>query len=171
MSPAEDQAGGMVALGRVSGAHGVRGWVRVRSDTAPPEAILDYQPWLLGPARRPLKPVQGQKQGNHVLALLEGISDRDQARSLAGLEIAVPREQLPAPGEGCYYWADLIGLGVFLPGGEKLGTIERMMATGANDVMVVRGDKERLIPFSLGRHVLAVDLEGRRVTVDWDPEF
>jgi 16S rRNA processing protein RimM len=70
-----------------------------------------------------------------------------------------------------YYWTDLLGLSVVLADGRELGTLENMLATGANDVMVVRGERERLIPFVPGQYVKQVDLDGRRVIVDWDPDF
>jgi 16S rRNA processing protein RimM len=160
-----------VALGHVSGAHGVEGWVKIYSLTEPREAIFDYQPWALGDSRESVRVLQGKKHGRRLIALLENLDCREQAEESVGLAIAVPRERLPEPASGHYYWADLEGLQVRLEGGLELGTVDRMLATGANDVMVVKGERERLIPFVPGQYVKDVDLAGGTITVDWDPEF
>lgn len=160
-----------IILGRISDAHGVKGWVKVLSYTEPREAIIDYRPWLLGADEAPFEPLEGARHGKTVIARLEGVDDRDTAESLAGQAIAVDRRQLPDPGEQQYYWADLIGLEVVLEDGESLGTIDAMMATGANDVMVVEGTRQRLIPFIKDHTVLDVDLGSRKVTVRWDRDF
>lgn len=160
-----------IILGRISDAHGVKGWVKVLSYTEPREAIIDYRPWLLGADEAPFEPLEGARHGKTVIARLEGVDDRDTAESLAGQAIAVDRRQLPDPGEQQYYWADLIGLEVVLEDGESLGTIDAMMATGANDVMVVEGTRQRLIPFIKDHTVLDVDLGSRKVTVSWDRDF
>ena len=106
-----------------------------------------------------------------MIALLERTQDREQAEALVNQPISVPREQFPELSAGEYYWADLVGLSVELEDGRILGKIDNLLATGANDVMVVKGDRERLIPFVLEQYVRQVDLEGGRVVVDWDPEF
>ena len=138
---------------------------------APREAIFDYQPWLLGDDRTETRLKQGKKHGKHLIALLEDTDDRDRAESLVHQAIAVRRDQFPELPGGEYYWADLVGLAVELENGTKLGKIERMLATGANDVMVVQGERERLIPFVAGQYVKRVDLADGLVVVDWDPDF
>jgi 16S rRNA processing protein RimM len=162
-----------VILGKVGGVHGVRGWVRLWSFTDPVENLLDYREVELGQNGRWRKArvVEGRRQGEALVARFEECADRDQAAVLVGAEVAVARERLPPPGEGEYYWADLVGLEVVTGAGVSLGRVEHMMATGANDVMVIRGERERLIPFLPGRFVDKVDLAGGRITVDWDPEF
>jgi 16S rRNA processing protein RimM len=160
-----------VLLGRISGAYGIKGWLRIHSDTEPRGAIFDYQPWLIGPTEKPTEIVQGRQQGKYLVAEFEGISDRDTAQSLAGQDIAVYRDQLPELAGFQYYWADLVGLTVFNQDGLELGTVRELIATGANDVMVVRGDKERLIPFIKDMYVTRVDLAAQRVEVNWDPDF
>jgi 16S rRNA processing protein RimM len=160
-----------VQLGHIAGVHGVRGWVKIHSETEPREAIFEYQPWLLGAARREVRLSEGRRHGKRLIALLEGVEDRDQAEELLNEAILVPREQLPALAKGSYYWADLEGLSVELEDGTVLGTIVNMVATGANDVMVVQGDRERLIPFVPGQWVKEVRLDQGAVVVDWDPEF
>ena len=104
-------------------------------------------------------------------AKLEGIEDRDAAKAWVGSEVAVERDRLPDTDEGEYYWFDLIGAEVVDAGGRRLGRVQGLMETGANDVMVVRGERERLIPFIVEQVVKAVDLDARRITVDWDSEL
>ena len=135
------------------------------------EAILQYQPWLLGEERKPVKIVDGRIQGKGLAALLPGFNDREQAATLVGLQIFVRRDQLPATAAGEYYWSDLEGLEVKTTGGELLGRVERLMETGANDVLVIRGDRDHLVPFIQGQYVKRVDLDAGLIEVDWDPEF
>lgn len=161
----------LVPLGFISGVHGVKGWVKIHSWTSPREAILGYQPWFLGEGQQAVRILGGRPQGKTIVAELPGVSDRDGAEQLVGQTISVHREQLPEPGEHSWYWSDLEGLEVMTASGAVLGRIEKMMETGANDVMVVRGERERLIPFVYGRIVLAVDLDEGRVVVDWDPAY
>ncbi len=160
-----------VALGYISAVHGIKGWVKVHSWTRPMEAILGYQPWLLGEEKRPVKIVDGRKQGKGLVALLPGFEDRETAVTLVGQQLFVGRDQLPETVENEYYWSDLEGLDVHTTKGEVLGRVERLMETGANDVLVIRGDRERLVPFVQGQYVIRVDLEAGLIVVDWDPEF
>ncbi len=160
-----------VPLGFISGVHGLKGWIKVHSWTRPREAILNYQPWLVGDEQKPLRISEGRLQGKGVVALLPEIVNREQASRLVGLEIAVFREQMPELGTEVYYWADLEGLSVVTKEGAELGHIERMMETGAHDLMVITGERERLIPFVWGQFVISVDLEAGTLVVDWDPEF
>lgn len=161
----------LLALGYISAVHGIKGWVKVHSWTRPMEAILDYQPWLLGEDKRPVKIIDGRKQGKGLVALLPGSEDREQAATLVGIQIFVRRDQLPATAKDEYYWSDLEGLDVHTTKGEVLGRVERLMETGANDVLVIRGEREHLVPFIQGQYVTRVDLEGGLIEVDWDPEF
>ncbi len=161
----------LLALGYISAVHGIKGWVKVHSWTRPMEAILDYQPWLLGEDKRPVKIIDGRKQGKGLAALLPGFEDREQAATLVGIQIFVRRDQLPATSKDEYYWSDLEGLDVHTTKGEVLGRVERLMDTGANDVLVIRGEREHLVPFIQGQYVTHVDLEGGLIEVDWDPEF
>jgi len=172
--PAEGDEQRFVTLGRISGAHGIQGWVRVHSDTDPRENIVSYSPWhLVRQGRREKWEVKsGRRQGKAVVAKLAACNDRDTAEDLAGALITIPRSQLPettAPGE--FYWADLVGLVVKTPDGVDLGRIERLFETGSNDVIVVQGGKERLIPYIRDQVVREVDLDAGVMLVDWDPEF
>lgn len=165
------QAPRMLVLGHVAGLYGVCGWVKVFSETDPRENILRYAPWYLGEARTPHTVAEGRRQGKGIVARLEGCEDRDQAAALVGQEIAVRRDQLPPPGEDELYWADLEGLAVETLDGLHLGEIERLFATSANDVIVVKGERERLIPFLWGDVVRDIDFEQEVMRVDWDPDF
>ena len=161
----------ILTLGYVSGIHGVNGWVKIHSLTEPREAIFEYQPWLLGESKQPTRISQGKRHGKHLIALFKEVKDREQAEGLLQLEIAVFRDQLPDLPTTEYYWTDLLGSSVKLEDGTDLGRIRNMLATGANDVMVVQGERERLIPFVQGPYVKSVDLVKGEVIVDWDPDF
>ena len=174
----KQRAGGdgqqLVTLGHVTGAHGLQGWIKVHSDTSPRENIATYGCLLLnaGAGWQSWKLSAGRRQGKTVVLKLQGCNDRDAAEALTGAEIAIQREQLPAldaPHE--YYWTDLQGLAVETREGENLGVVDHLFETGSNDVLVVKGDRERLIPVIWDQVVQEVDLESRRMVVDWDPEF
>ncbi len=163
----------LLELGKISGVFGVKGWVKVHSYTDPREGIADYSSWhiLQNGVWREVQLEAGQRQGKTVIAKIEGVNDRDQAMLLTGAKIAIRQDQLEALDEDEYYWRDLEGLRVVNTDGIELGIIDHMMETGANDVMVVKGDQQRLIPFTLGHAVEKVDLSTGVVTVDWDADF
>lgn len=167
------RCGGPVILGRLSGLYGVRGAFKVFSYTEPREAICDYDGWLIrrDDDWREFRLVDGRAHGRTVIARLDGIEDRDAATAMLGADIAVPRDRLPSPEEGEYYWADLAGLEVLALDGTSLGRVDRLFATGAHDVMVVAGERERWLPFVPDAVVREVDLEAGRITVDWDPDW
>ncbi len=159
-----------VVLGRISGLFGVQGWVKVYSYTEPREAVLEYGHWLLSgkDGWRQVAVAEGQRHGKGVIARVEGYADRDQAAELVGTEIGVPREALPESGEGRYYWSDLEGCRVVHRDGTELGKVSHLLETGANDVLVVKGERERLIPFAMDKVILDVDLANGRIEVDWE---
>jgi len=161
-----------VVLGRVSAPHGIKGWVKVQPFTQEIEGLLDYPTWWLGGngTWQPLTVAEAAVHGATVVARLEGCADREAAAGLKGREVAIPRSQLPAPGEGEFYWSDLIGAAVVNRQGEPLGQVVQLLDTGANSVMVVEGDRERLVPFIAGV-ILEVDIAARRVTVDWERDY
>jgi len=170
----EGDGHGLVTLGRVTGAHGLKGWVKVHSDTDPRENIAGFSHLLLsrGDGWERWKVNAGGRQGKNVVLKLKGCNDRDTAEALVGSQLAIERDRLPAlehPEE--FYWTDLQGLLVETQAGLSLGRLDHLFETGANDVMVVRGDRERLIPFVWDQVVKAVDFEEGVVRVDWDPEF
>jgi 16S rRNA processing protein RimM len=163
----------LVVLGRISGLFGVRGWVKIYSHTAPKEGVLDYPSWLLqqGKEWRPCKLAEGKLHGKGVVARLEGCVDRDQAAQLIGQNIAVKRQDLPSLGADDFYWSDLEGLRVQTSEGEDLGVISHLFETGSNDVMVLSGERERLVPYLWRQVVKSVDLDAGLMVVDWDPDF
>jgi 16S rRNA processing protein RimM len=163
----------MIPLGRVSGVFGVLGWVKVFSHTSPRSGIGGYSPWYLGNGARwkAFEVLDVKCHGKGLVARLAGCGDRDQAAALVGCEIAIRREQLPEPEAGEFYWADLEGLRVTTTTGVDLGRVDHLFETGANDVLVVRGERERLIPYLWGEVVMSVDLDSRQLVVDWDPDF
>lgn len=160
-----------ILLGHVVGVHGVRGWLKIHSCTDPRDAIFDYQPWLLGDAGMAIEVLEGKAGGKYLLARLDGVNTRDEADAVSGQKIEVERHALPLLDSSQFYWNDLVGLKVINQDGTALGNIIDMLATGANDVMVVSGERERLIPFVMDVYVMQVDLEQGFVKVDWDPEF
>lgn len=162
-----------VLLGRVAGLHGLQGWVKVFSHTQPRKGIVNYDPLYVASKGewRPLCVEEARQQGKGVVLKFVGYADRDAATALLGCDIAVRREQLPPPSPGEYYWADLLGLRVVTVDGMELGRVQNLLETGANDVIVVAGERERLIPFLQGTVVVAIDLDQGLLRVDWDPAF
>ena len=162
-----------LTLGKISGVFGVRGWVKVFSRTSPAKGILKYHPWLLKQQGewKKYNVINGRQQGKSIVAQLEGVDDRDRAYSLIGTEIAIKTDQLPKLQSGEYYWADLEGMTVMTKNAENLGKVGWLFETGSNDVLVVEGEKERLIPWIMDEVIISIDREESTIIVDWDPEF
>jgi 16S rRNA processing protein RimM len=162
-----------INVGKISGVFGVKGWVKVFSFTDIRENILNYSPWLLkkDSETRLVAVIDGKLQGKAVVAQLDGVNDRDRAASLMGWDIFITPDQLPKVAKGEYYWSDLIGLNVETDVGVQLGTVDGLLETGANDVLVVKGERERAIPFLQGKTIINIDLDAGKIVVDWDPEF
>lgn len=163
----------LINVGRISGVFGVKGWVKIFSYTEDKENILRYSPWQLAKSgvNKTIKVIDGAVHGKLIIALLDGINDRDQAALLIGREIFIEPGQLPETDEGEYYWSDLVGLNVETVTGVPLGVVDSLLETGANDVVIVSGDRQRAIPFLQGQTIIAVDLQAGKMTVDWDPDF
>ena len=161
-----------VVLGKISGVYGVLGWVRVHSYTDPRDALLAYPDCLLKQPNgwQPARVAAGKTHGKGLILQLAGIEDRDAAHALIGTEIAVARQQMPEPEDGHYYWADLEGLDVCRVDGSVIGRVSHLLETGANDVLVVRGEQEVLIPFLTESVIKDVDLEQGVIVVDWEWE-
>ena len=134
---------------------------------------MDYRPWLLkkNGLSHTVVVLSGQLQNQSVIAHLKGIDDRDAASALIGAEIYIDYQQLPPVQQGEYYWSDLIGLQVVNTQGVELGVIESLMETGANDVIILQGEPPRAIPFLQNQTILAIDLNARKMLVDWDDDF
>lgn len=163
----------LIHVGEISGVFGIKGWVKVFSFTDERENILNYSPWLLkkGGETKVINVLGGTLQGGAVVARLDGVEDRDQAAALMGWLIFITPEQLPKAAEDEYYWSDLIGLTVETVEGVILGSVENLLETGANDVVIVKGERQRAIPFLQGRTITRIDLTTRTMIVDWDPDF
>ncbi|WP_299769822.1 ribosome maturation factor RimM [uncultured Pseudoteredinibacter sp.] len=175
----------LLTVGRINGVFGIKGWVKIHSDTEPRENIFEYSPWWLK-TRHGVKPVEIDEfkaHGNGLIAHIKGVDDRTLAEGFTKVDIAVERNQIPDLEDGEYYWHQLVGLKVITEHGgspQLLGKVQKLMATGANDVLVVKGDKaelgsidnkERLLPYVPGQFVISVDLQAEEIRVDWDPEF
>jgi 16S rRNA processing protein RimM len=162
-----------IIIGRIAGHFGVKGWIKLQSWTEPRDKIVEYRPWLLeiGGEWQDWQVAEGHMHGRSVIARLQGVANREQAAGLIGANIAVRREQLAATRPGEYYWADLMDAEVRLADGRVLGKVKNLLATGSNDVLVVQGAREHLIPFIRGQVIKDVDLDSRVICVDWDPDF
>ena len=147
-------------VGAVCGVFGVKGWIKVFSYTDPRGNILNYSPWYLdvGGTRSAFNVTQGRRHGKGIIAHLDGIQSREDAERLCGVPVSIVRDQLlPLPADQ-YYWSALVGLKVYTRSGYKLGGVQSIIETGANDVLVIRGERERLIPFVLKEVVEHIDL-------------
>ena len=160
---------GRVALGHVTGVFGVQGWIKLASYTRPASDLLEYPRWVI--RDKSWKVSEARMHGSSLVARLEGLDDRDVAMSLRGAEIEVERAELPPAKPGEVYWADLIGCEVVSGSGVSLGTVSGLYGNGAQDVLVVQGDRQRLIPFVIGPIVQTVDLAAKKIVVDWQPEY
>jgi len=173
----QDSIEELIALGKISGVFGVKGWVKVHSYTDPREKIVEYSSLMVKHQGQwqEVKPTGGKRQGKTVVIKLSGVDNRNEAELYIGDEIAIRQQQLEQLTEGEYYWRQLEGLNVQTTDGVELGKVHHLLETGANDVLVVRDAsedvRERLIPFTIGHAVVEVDLSAQIITVDWDPEF
>jgi 16S rRNA processing protein RimM len=165
----------MVVMGRIVGAQGILGWVKVQTFTEYLDGLLDYDEWYLGNDKQPWRKVdvlEANVHGKILVARLPGILDRTMAEQCKGLLVAVHRDSLPKQVEGEYYWSDLIGLKVINLAGESLGVVDTLLETGANDVLSVRDaqGKEMLIPF-LASVIQQVSLDEKVIRVDWQADY
>ena len=152
----------MITVGRLHGAFGVRGEVKLESFTEPGRAIAKYQPWILRDARgneRSCDGVRVREGAKGLIATLAGVEDKDAADALRGTEVLVPRSVLPPPAPGEYYWVDLEGLRVVNVEGADFGIVSHLFSTGANDVLVAHGERERMIPFVQPDFIRSVDFD------------
>jgi 16S rRNA processing protein RimM len=175
-----------VVVGRIKGLHGVRGAIKVESFCSPQVAIFNYRPWTLmrpGPSALAISqgspntsllvqmPIKLHSSSETLVARCNEIEDRDQAQLWLGCEIHIERQALPKLKPGEYYWHDLIGLTVSNQEGVVFGQIKQLMETGSNDVVVVQGERERLVPYLPGQYVIDIDLANKHMLVDWDADF
>lgn len=162
-----------MVLGRVAGAHGIRGWLRVMSFTEPEAALLDYAPWRLRGAdggEREYAVRDAAVAGRMLRVALAGVEDRNAAEQLNGCEIIVARSALPAAGERQHYRHDLVGCRVRNLEGVELGELTHFVDGAAAPLMVIKGPVERWIP-AAPPHLRRVNLSERLVVVDWPEEL
>ena len=168
----------VLIVGKITGCYGLKGWVKIHSYTDPQENFLEFGAWRIK-RRGQLEAIEfdrGKRQGKGLVVHIVGVDDRTLAESFRGLEVVVAADALPQLEEGDYYWRDLQGLQVWCQDGEDrvlLGTVDYLIETGANDVLVVKGcegsidKRERLIPYLPGTTVTRVDIEEALIEVDW----
>jgi 16S rRNA processing protein RimM len=178
-----------VEVGRIAGAWGVKGWIKVLPFASDPQALFSSKRWFLKPPEDPrpprpgaqsypewLKVAESREHGDGVVARLHDVADRSAAEALRGARIFVGRSSFPTAGSDEFYWVDLIGLSVVNREEQSLGTVVGLIDTGAHSVLRVlpEGGKgeadERLIPF-VGSYIDEVSLEARRIRVDWGLDY
>jgi 16S rRNA processing protein RimM len=175
-----------VEVGRILGAWGIKGWIRIQPFSTDPQALFSSKRWLLAPpdASVPqpgkswpteLRVAQAREQGDGIVASIHDLTDRDAAEAMRGGRIFVPRGSFPTAGDGEFYWVDLIGLEVSNREAQVLGVVVGLLDTGVHSVLRVQMPDvpevpERLIPF-VAAYVDQVDIEGRRIVVDWGVDY
>lgn len=159
-------------MGRIAAPFGIKGWVKVQPFSEDPGTLMDFESWRVGRAEQQMHyTVEAiQDHGKALVAKLVGIDDRDAAYALRGQEISVAKRDLPPPEENEFYWSDLIGLRVINHQGVELGKVDSLMESGANDLLVVKGPREHLIPF-VAAFVGKVDVAGGTIEVDWGEDY
>jgi len=172
----------LINVGRTAGVFGIKGWVKVISNTEPKDGIVKYLPWWLK-TRHGAKifDVDDYKfQNDNLIVHFKGVDDRDAAALLSAVDIAIEKSQLPPLEEGDFYWHQLIGMevnSVFEGRTCSLGKVKNIVETGANDVLLVVpsensvDQRERLVPYVPGLYIESVDAEQNVIYADWDPEF
>ncbi len=162
-----------VVVGRFGRAHGLKGFISIQSFTNPRENILSYADWhvYLNKAWQPLDVLHVEVNNKLILAQIEGYREREQLANLTNHEIAVNRTELPALEEDEYYWHELIGMEVINQQGIVLGKVTEILPTGANDVLVVSGEKRYLIPYLPGQFISKIDSSQKAIIVEWDADF
>jgi 16S rRNA processing protein RimM len=165
----------MVVMGRIGVPYGVQGWVKIQTFTQNLDSLLDYPHWYLGKSAsgkvddwRQCEVESARVHSSSLIAKFAGCDDRNAAFALKSQDIAVPRDDLPATAEDEYYWSDLIGLQVDNLEGLHFGQVQELLATGANDVLVVKNEegRQRLIPFT-NDAIKQVDITAGKLLVDW----
>lgn len=167
-----------VEVGRVLGAWGIKGWIKVQPFATDPQALFSTKRWHLRPPDGPgvappplLRVTESRHQGDFVVAGAQEVPDRNAAETLKGARVFVARSSFPTPDADEYYWVDLIGCAAVNREGVALGKVADLIDTGAHSVLrVVLGDDERLIPF-VAAYIDTVDLAARSITVDWGLDF
>jgi 16S rRNA processing protein RimM len=165
-----------VVIGQIGAPYGVKGWMHVRSFLTSYSNLEGFSNWKVClKSEEESKLIQVEKfkaHNDHYVAKLMNIEDRTTAASFTNWQIAIERDVLPELATGEYYCADLLGMAVYNKDGSNLGTVVDILATGANDVLIVRNDsKENLIPYVMGTYILKVCLDRGEMQVAWDEGF
>ena len=163
----------IVVMGKVLVPYGINGWVKVYSFTEKLESFLTYKKLFLSKDQKnwlEIKVKDIKVHGKSIIAKFSEIADRTQADSYRNYLIGVPKDCLPQLNEDEYYWNDIIGFEVLNLQNFSFGLVDTYIETGANDVIVVKGDRERLIPYT-SMTVLKVDTIKDKIIVDWDEDF
>lgn len=160
-------------VGRFGRVHGVKGFISVHSFTEPRDNILNYSPWhvFLSKQWQPVESLDIKVNNKSIVVLVKGYEQRELASRLTNMEIAVRKGSLPKLEAGEYYWHDLLDMQVINHEGKTLGKVTKIMPTGANDVLIVTGEKRHLIPYLPEKVILAVHASEQWIEVDWDPDF
>ena len=168
---------GAVEVGRILGAWGIKGAIKVLPFSSDPQALFSSKRWLIDPPRpdgEALRVVSAREQGDVIVATVQDIEDRDAAQAMAGTRVFIPRTSFPTPGNDEFYWVDLIGLEVVNREGVALGRVVGLLETGPHCVLRIQpaasDDPECLVPF-VDAYVDAVDREARCITVDWQADY
>ena len=161
-----------IIVGKFGQPYGVKGWIKVHSQTDPIENILKYLPWQIEQQGQwqKINVTDSKKLGKNIIAKLENYDTPEVVKILTNSPIAIERDQLPQLSPDQYYWNDLIGLKVVNLQGEDLGIVDSLFETGSNDVMVIKGLRQRLLPYT-NQVVHQINIAKKTITVDWDPEF
>ena len=168
-------------MARIAAPFGIKGWVKLLTFTESPDSLDAYATWLVSGAKgwEEVELEDFAVNVKAVVAKFKGCNDRTAAEKFAKRDVAIPREALAEAPEGEVYWLDLIGSAVVDPLGEKLGIIDTLMQTGANDVLVVKNivggvgggiSEEILIPF-VADVIVKVDRHAKLVTVNWNKDW
>ncbi len=167
----------LVEVGYVSGAYGIRGWIRVRPYSAGADALLTVNRWWLDKLTdHAINAVQVKWRGDTIVACLEGVTDRNMAEALRGSVVRISRADFPALEENEYYWVDLIGLDVINERGIRLGTVSNLIDNNVHLILQVQAklpdgtQKELLIPF-VGNYVGNIDIDKGNIVVDWELDY
>jgi len=169
----------LIQIGSIVGVHGVKGWLKLFSDTDPAEQILKYHPWHVRQHGKlsAVEVAEVRQQGKKIQVRFKDVDNRNQAEAWVGATIWTKKADFPQLPEGEFYWHQLIGLRVENTEGETLGSVARLVETGANDVLVVEpgigsvDDLERLIPYVEPEFIVTVDLAASSILVNWSKDF
>ncbi|MBT4836931.1 MAG: ribosome maturation factor RimM [Methylococcales bacterium] len=163
----------LIRMGKISGLFGVKGWLKIYSDTQPRKNILKYSPWYLHADKQWLKVdvEDGRVHNKGVVAKLLHCDDRTDAFAFLNYHIYSSRNLFDSLAKNEYYWSDLVGLDVYNLTEQYLGVVSHLIDASSQDVLVIKGEIERLIPFVKDHYIKSVDLEKKLIIVDWELDF